>query len=160
MRKSDFQAKWEAEKHHVDAIQKAKQEIENLKINAEQAERNGDFGKVAEIRYGKLKELSEKVKTEKSQLTKLQSTSKIIKEDVDAEEIADVVSKWTGIPVTKMLEGEKNKLLRLEEELSKRVIGQPEAIEAVADAVRRSRSGLQNESKPIFSFMFLGSTGI
>ena len=159
-KKSDFQAKWEAEKHHVDAIQKAKQEIENLKINAEQAERNGDFGKVAEIRYGKLKELSEKVKTEKSQLTKLQSTSKIIKEDVDAEEIADVVSKWTGIPVTKMLEGEKNKLLRLEEELSKRVIGQPEAIEAVADAVRRSRSGLQNESKPIGSFMFLGSTGV
>ena len=158
--KSEFQAKWEAEKYHVDAIQKAKQEIEHLKINAEQAERNGDFGKVAEIRYGKLKELSENIKKEKQHLSTLQSTTKIIKEDVDAEEIADVVSKWTGIPVTKMLEGEKNKLLRLEEVLSERVIGQQKAIEAVADAVRRSRSGLQNESKPIGSFMFLGSTGV
>ena len=104
--------------------------------------------------------MSENIEKEKQHLSTLQSTTKMIKEDVDAEEIADVVSKWTGIPVTKMLEGEKHKLLRLEELLSKRVIGQPEAIEAVADAVRRSRSGLQNESKPIGSFMFLGSTGV
>ena len=158
--KSDLQAKWEAEKSHVDAIQQAKQEIENLKIDAEQAERNGDFGTVAEIRYGKLKHLEEKIEEEKQLLVRLQSESKMIKEDVDAEEIADVVSKWTGIPVSKMLEGEKHKLLRLEEELSKRVIGQDEAIEAISDAVRRSRSGLQDEKKPIGSFIFLGTTGV
>ena len=158
--KSDLQAKWEAEKSHVDAIQQAKQEIENLKIDAEQAERNGDFGTVAEIRYGKLKHLEEKIEEEKQLLVRLQSESKMIKEDVDAEEIADVVSKWTGIPVSKMLEGEKHKLLRLEAELSKRVIGQDEAIEAISDAVRRSRSGLQDEKKPIGSFIFLGTTGV
>ena len=148
--------KGEAEKNHVDAIQKAKQDIEELKIEAEQAERNGDFGTVAEIRYGKLKQLEENIELEKKQLIELQKTAKMIKEDVDAEEIADVVSKWTGIPVSKMLEGEKTKLLRLEEELQKRVIGQNEAIEAIADAVRRSRSGLQDEKKPIGSFIFLG----
>ena len=158
--KSGLQAKWEAEKSHVDAIQQAKQEIENLKIDAEQAERNGDFGKVAEIRYSKLKQLEEKIKEEKKLLLILQSSSKMIKEDVDAEEIADVVSKWTGIPVSKMLEGEKNKLLRLEKELGKRVIGQDEAIEAISAAVRRSRSGLQDENKPIGSFIFLGTTGV
>jgi ATP-dependent Clp protease ATP-binding subunit ClpB len=158
--KSGLQAKWEAEKSHVDAIQQAKQEIENLKIDAEQAERNGDFGRVAEIRYSKLKQLEEKINEEKKLLLILQSSSKMIKEDVDAEEIADVVSKWTGIPVSKMLEGEKNKLLRLEEELGKRVIGQDEAIEAISAAVRRSRSGLQDENKPIGSFIFLGTTGV
>ena len=158
--KSGLQAKWEAEKSHVDAIQQAKQEIENLKTDAEQAERNGDFGTVAEIRYGKLKQLEEKIEQEKKLLANLQSASKMIKEDVDAEEIADVVSKWTGIPVSKMLEGEKYKLLRLEEELTKRVIGQDEAIEAISDAVRRSRSGLQDENKPIGSFIFLGTTGV
>ena len=158
--KSGLQAKWEAEKSHVDAIQQAKQEIENLKIDAEQAERNGDFGKVAEIRYSKLKQLQEKIEEEKRLLVILQSESKMIKEDVDAEEIADVVSKWTGIPVSKMLEGEKHKLLRLEEELEKKVIGQGEAIEAISAAVRRSRSGLQDEKKPIGSFIFLGTTGV
>ncbi|CAI8166717.1 MAG: Chaperone protein ClpB [Crocinitomicaceae bacterium] len=158
--KSGLQAKWEAEKSHVDAIQHAKQEIENLKIDAEQAERNGDFGKVAEIRYSKLKQLEEKIEEEKRLLVILQSESKMIKEDVDAEEIADVVSKWTGIPVSKMLEGEKHKLLRLEEELEKKVIGQGEAIEAISAAVRRSRSGLQDEKKPIGSFIFLGTTGV
>ena len=158
--KSGLQAKWEAEKSHVDAIQQAKQEIENLKIDAEQAERNGDFGRVAEIIYSKLKQLEEKINEEKKLLLILQSSSKMIKEDVDAEEIADVVSKWTGIPVSKMLEGEKNKLLRLEEELGKRVIGQDEAIEAISAAVRRSRSGLQDENKPIGSFIFLGTTGV
>ncbi|MEK9620062.1 MAG: ATP-dependent chaperone ClpB [Flavobacteriales bacterium] len=158
--KSGLQAKWEAEKSHVDAIQQAKQEIENLRIDAEQAERNGDFERVAEIRYSKLKQLEEKIKEEKKLLLILQSSSKMIKEDVDAEEIADVVSKWTGIPVSKMLEGEKNKLLRLEKELGKRVIGQDEAIEAISAAVRRSRSGLQDENKPIGSFIFLGTTGV
>jgi ATP-dependent Clp protease ATP-binding subunit ClpB len=158
--KSGLQAKWEAEKSHVDAIQQAKQEIENLKIDAEQAERNGDFGRVAEIRYSKLKQLEERIEDEKKLLVILQSESKMIKEDVDSEEIADVVSKWTGIPVSKMLEGEKQKLLRLEEELGKRVIGQDDAIEAISAAVRRSRSGLQDEKKPIGSFIFLGTTGV
>ena len=158
--KSNLQAKWESEKNHVDAIQKAKQDIETLKIEAEKAERNGDFGTVAEIRYGKLKQLAEKIEEEKQLLTSLQTETKMIKEEVDSEEIADVVSKWTGVPVNKMLEGEKYKLLRLEEELTKRVVGQNEAIEAIADAVRRSRSGLQDEKKPIGSFMFLGTTGV
>ena len=158
--KSELQAKWEAEKSHVDAIQQAKQDIEEAKINAEQAERNGDFGTVAELRYGKLKELEEIIIKQKKLLSNLQRNSKMIKEDVDAEEIADVVAKWTGIPVSKMLEGEKYKLLRLEEELTKRVIGQNEAIEAISDAVRRSRSGLQDEKKPIGSFIFLGTTGV
>ena len=158
--KSELQAKWEAEKSHVDAIQQAKQDIEEAKINAEQAERNGDFGTVAELRYGKLKELEEIIIEQKKLLCDLQLDSKMIKEDVDAEEIADVVSKWTGIPVSKMLEGEKYKLLRLEEELARRVIGQDQAIEAISDAVRRSRSGLQDEKKPIGSFIFLGTTGV
>ena len=158
--KSNLQAKWEAEKNHVDAIQKAKQDIETLKIEAEKAERNGDFGTVAEIRYGKLKQSAEKIEEEKNLLTSIQNESKMIKEEVDSEEIADVISKWTGVPVSKMLEGEKYKLLRLEEELTKRVVGQNEAIEAISDAVRRSRSGLQDEKKPIGSFMFLGTTGV
>ena len=158
--KSELQSKWEAEKNHVDSIQKAKQDIETLKIEAEKAERNGDFGTVAEIRYGKLKQLAEKIEEEKHHLSSIQNESKMIKEEVDSEEIADVISKWTGVPVSKMLEGEKFKLLRLEEELSQRVVGQNEAIEAISDAVRRSRSGLQDENKPIGSFMFLGSTGV
>ena len=158
--KSNLQSKWESEKNHVDAIQKAKQDIETLKIEAEKAERNGDFGTVAEIRYGKLKQLAEKIEREKHHLSSIQSETKMIKEEVDSEEIADVISKWTGVPVSKMLEGEKYKLLRLEEELTKRVVGQNEAIEAISDAVRRSRSGLQDEKKPIGSFMFLGTTGV
>ena len=158
--KSNLQSKWESEKNHVDAIQKAKQDIETLKIEAEKAERNGDFGTVAEIRYGKLKQLAEKIEREKHHLSSIQSKTKMIKEEVDSEEIADIISKWTGVPVSKMLEGEKYKLLRLEEELTKRVVGQNEAIEAISDAVRRSRSGLQDEKKPIGSFIFLGTTGV
>ena len=156
----DLQAKWEDEKSHVDAIQNAKQDIEHLKLEADQAERNGDFGTVAEIRYGKLKQLEEKISAEKALLAEIQSNSKMIKEDVDAEEIADVVAKWTGIPINKMLEGEKIKLLNLEDVLSNRVIGQEAAIEAISNAVRRSKSGLQDEKRPIGSFIFLGTTGV
>ena len=159
-KRNELKAKWENEKGIVEKIQCAKKEIEIQKIEAEQAERNGDFGKVAEIRYGKLKQLERLIIEEKENLVKEQANSKMIKEDVDAEEIADVVSKWTGIPVNKMLEGEQTKLLRLEDELEKRVIGQQEAIAAVSDAVLRSRSGLQDVNRPIGSFIFLGTTGV
>ena len=159
-KRNELKTKWENEKEIVEKIQYAKKEIEQLKIEADQAERNGDFGRVAEIRYGKLKELEQLIIDEKTNLISAQSESKMIKEDVDSEEIADVVSKWTGIPVNKMLEGEKAKLLRLDKELGKRVIGQSEAIQAVADAVLRSRSGLQDINRPIGSFIFLGTTGV
>jgi ATP-dependent Clp protease ATP-binding subunit ClpB len=155
-----FNAKWQAERDVVDAIQKYKEEIENLKIDAEAAERVGDYGKVAEIRYGKTKEVEIKLEETKSKLIEMQATSKMIKEEVDIEEIAEVVSKWTGIPMSKMVESEKSKLLRLEDELKKRVIGQEEAIEALSDAVRRSRAGLQDAKRPIGSFIFLGTTGV
>lgn len=155
-----LQARWQAEKDVVDEIQNGKQAIENLKLEAERAEREGDFGKVAEIRYGKLKEAEEQIETNKKKLLELQANTKMIKEEVDAEEVAEVVSIWTGIPVTKMLESDKAKLLRLEEELGNRVVGQHEAIQAVSDAVRRSRSGLSDEKKPIGSFIFLGTTGV
>ena len=159
-KRNELKAKWENEKGIVEKIQSAKKEIETQKIEAEQAERNGDFGKVAEIRYGKLKELDRLILEEKENLVKAQANSKMIKEEVDSEEIADVVSKWTGIPVNKMLEGEQTKLLRLEDELSKRVIGQQQAIAAISDAVLRSRSGLQDLNRPIGSFIFLGTTGV
>ncbi len=159
-KRDSFLAKWTSEKELVDKIQSSKQEIDDLKLEAEQAERNGDFGRVAEIRYGSLKELATTIEETKAQLAEMQSSSKMIKEEVDAEEIADVVSKWTGIPVSKMLEGESQKLLRLEEELAKRVVGQHEAIIAVSDAVRRNRAGLQDEKRPIGSFIFLGTTGV
>jgi ATP-dependent Clp protease ATP-binding subunit ClpB len=155
-----FTAKWKAERDVIDGVQKIKEEIENLKLQAEQAERSGDYGLVAEIRYGKIKEAEEKLEANKNRLIELQSNSKMIKEEVDAEGIAEVVSKWTGIPVNKMLESEVDKLLRLEDELGKRVVGQTEAIEALSDAVRRSRAGLQDPRKPIGSFIFLGSTGV
>lgn len=158
--RADFKSKWEAEKEVVEAIQGAKQNIEALKLEAEQAERAGDFGLVAEIRYGKVKEAEAMLEQNKNRLKELQVDSKLIKEEVDAEEVADVVSKWTGIPVSKMLESDREKLLRLEDELHKRVIGQDEAVTAVADAVRRSRSGLQDEKRPIGSFIFLGTTGV
>ena len=128
----------------VDKIQNGKESLEQLKLEAEQAERAGDFGKVAEIRYGRVQEVKKSIEDFKASLLSLQANSKMIKEEVDAEEIADIISKWTGIPVSKMLEAEKNKLLRLEDELAKRVVGQEEAIEAVADAVRRNRAGLQD----------------
>lgn len=155
-----FKAKWQAEKDVVDSIQQAKEDIEQFKLEAEQAERAGDYGLVAEIRYGKIKKAEEIIESSKGKLAELQSDSKMIKEEVDSEEIAEVVSKWTGIPVSKMIESEKAKLLKLEEELSKRVVGQHEAIEAISDAVRRSRAGLQDMKKPIGSFIFLGTTGV
>ncbi len=155
-----FQARWESERNVVDTIQTVKKDIENYKLEADQAERTGDYGKVAEIRYGRIKDAEGKLEATKQELLTLQANSKMIKEEVDVEEIADVVSKWTGIPVNKMLEGEKSKLLRLEDELSKRVVGQHAAIEALSDAVRRSRAGLQDEKRPIGSFIFLGSTGV
>jgi ATP-dependent Clp protease ATP-binding subunit ClpB len=158
--RDSFKAKWQAEKDIVDAIQQAKEDIEQFKLEAEQAERAGDYGLVAEIRYGKIKKAEETVDSSKAKLAELQADSKMIKEEVDSEEIAEVVSKWTGIPVSKMIESEKAKLLKLEEELSKRVVGQHEAIEAISDAVRRSRAGLQDMKKPIGSFIFLGTTGV
>lgn len=158
--KSSLTAKWQAEKNVVEGIQKTKDEIEQLKYEADQAERNSDFGKVAEIRYGKIKAAEDRLNNFKIQLTELQANSKMIKEEVTPEEIAEVVSKWTGIPVNKMLESEREKLLRLEDELHKRVVGQEEAVTAVSDAVRRSRAGLQDEKRPIGSFIFLGTTGV
>ncbi|MFZ4785429.1 MAG: ATP-dependent chaperone ClpB [Flavobacteriales bacterium] len=153
-------AKWQAEKDVVDAIQNAKKDIENLKFQADQAEREGNYGLVAEIRYGKIKEKEALVESEQKRLLELQINSKMLKEEVDPEEIADVVSRWTGVPVTRLVESERAKLLRLEDELGKRVVGQKEAIAAVSDAVRRSRAGLSDERKPIGSFIFLGTTGV
>jgi ATP-dependent Clp protease ATP-binding subunit ClpB len=159
-RRDSLMAKWTAEKELVEKIQSNKELLEQLKLEAEQAERAGDFGRVAEIRYGRVQEIKKSIEDTKAQLAEMQSSSKMIKEEVDAEEIADIISKWTGIPVSKMLEAEKNKLLRLEEELAKRVVGQLEAIQAVSDAVRRNRAGLQDEKRPIGSFIFLGTTGV
>jgi ATP-dependent Clp protease ATP-binding subunit ClpB len=153
-------AKWKNEKDVVDGIQKAKADIERLKLEAEQAERNGDFAKVAEIRYGKIKEAEQSLLKFQNKLAKIQVDQSLLKEEVQADEIADVVSKWTGIPVSRMLQSEREKLLQLEAELHKRVVGQEEAITAVSDAIRRSRAGLQDEKKPIGSFMFLGTTGV
>ncbi len=158
--RDSLKAKWQNEKDIVEGIQQAKEDIENFKLQAEQAERAGDFGKVAELRYGKIKEAEAKLEDSKGQLAELQSNSPMIKEEVDSEDIAGVVSRWTGIPINKMLESDREKLLRLEEELHKRVVGQEEAISAISDAVRRSRAGLQDEKRPIGSFIFLGTTGV
>jgi len=144
----------------VNKIQQNKQQIEQLKFEAERAEREGDYGKVAEIRYGKLKALEDEINRIQDQLKDTQGADAMIKEEVTSEDIADVVSRWTGIPVSKMLQSEREKLLHLEEELHKRVIGQDEAIQAVSDAVRRSRAGLQDPKRPIGSFIFLGTTGV
>jgi ATP-dependent Clp protease ATP-binding subunit ClpB len=157
---NELRAKWNSEKSLIDKIQQAKIEIEDLKYQAEKAEREGDYGKVAEIRYGKIKVIEAQIETYKSELISMQGSNAMIKEEVDSEDIADVVSRWTGIPVNKMLQSEKDKLLQLEEELHKRVVGQDEAIGAVADAVRRSRAGLQDPKRPIGSFIFLGTTGV
>ena len=157
---SGFRATWQAEKDMIESIQNEKQEIEDLKQQAEQAERQGDYGRVAEIRYGRIKEAEAEITRLQEELIKLQDGKSLIKEEVDAEDIADVVARWTGIPVKKMLQSEREKLLHLEDELHLRVIGQDEAIGAVADAVRRSRSGLQDEKRPIGSFIFLGTTGV
>ena len=153
-------AKWQSEKELVEQIQSRKTEIEDLKFEAENAERNGDLGKVAEIRYGRIPELEKTMVELKEKLTVLQKDSALVNEEVDAEEIAEVVSRWTGIPVSRMLQSEKEKLLSLEAELHKRVVGQDEAIAAVANAIRRSRAGLQDTKRPIGSFIFLGTTGV
>ena len=153
-------AKWQSEKDLVDQIQVRKTEIENLKFEAESAERKGDLGKVAEIRYGRIPDAEKTIEDLKGKLTELQKDSAMVNEEVDAEEIAEVVSRWTGIPVSRMLQSEKQKLLGLEAELHKRVVGQDEAIGAVADAIRRSRAGLQDPKRPIGSFIFLGTTGV
>ncbi len=158
--RDQLKAKWQNEKDIVERIQQAKENIEQFKLQAEQAERAGDYGKVAELRYGKIKEAETELELSMKQLHDLQGDGAMIKEEVDAEDIADVVSRWTGIPVSKMLESERAKLLRLEDELHQRVIGQEEAIGAISDAVRRSRAGLQDEKKPIGSFIFLGTTGV
>jgi len=152
--------KWKTEKDVVDSIQNIKSEIEDFKVEADRAERNGDYGKVAEIRYGKIQEAEKELERLQLELEENQKESSLIKEEVTYEDIADVVAKWTGVPVTKMIQTEREKLLRLEDELHKRVVGQNEAIEAISDAVRRSRSGLQDPKKPIGSFLFLGTTGV
>lgn len=156
----NYRAKWEGEKELVNKIQQDKQQIENLKFEAERAEREGDYGKVAEIRYGKLKNLQDDIAKVQDELKHRQGGEAMIKEEVTPDDIADVVSRWTGIPVSRMLQSEREKLLHLEEELHKRVVGQDEAIQAVADAVRRSRAGLQDPKRPIGSFIFLGTTGV
>jgi len=158
--RNEIYAKWKSEKDVVDSIQTVKTEIENFKYEAERAEREGDYGKVAEIRYGKIKEAQERLDKLLKQLQENQSGTSLIKEEVTREDIAEVVAKWTGIPVMKMLQGDREKLLKLEDELHLRVVGQEEAIEAVSDAVRRSRAGLQDMKKPVGSFLFLGTTGV
>ncbi len=158
--RNEIFTKWKSEKEVVDNIQAIKQEIEDFKTDAERAERDGDYGKVAEIRYGKIKDAQERLDILQIQLAENQSGTSLIKEEVTREDIAEVVAKWTGIPVMKMLQGEREKLLKLEVELHHRVVGQEEAIEAVSDAVRRSRAGLQDLKKPIGTFLFLGTTGV
>ncbi len=158
--RNELHARWKNEKEVVDNIQSAKSDIEQFKLEAERAERDGDYGKVAEIRYGKIKEAQEKLELLQKQVEENQDSKTLIKEEVTYEDIAEVVAKWTGVPVTKMLQSEREKLLKLEDELHKRVVGQEEAIQAVSDAVRRSRAGLQDQKKPIGTFLFLGTTGV
>ena len=157
---TQFRAKWEGERQLINKIQQDKQEMENLKLEAERAEREGNYGRVAEIRYSKLKALEDDIKHIQEQLASAQGGNTLVREEVTADDIAEVVSRWTGIPVTRMMQSEREKLLHLEEELHKRVIGQDEAITAVSDAVRRSRAGLQDPKRPIASFIFLGTTGV
>ena len=157
--RNEINAKWIGEKELVETIQTIKSDIENFKLEAERSEREGDYGKVAELRYGKIKEAQEQLEDLQQKLLEEQDTA-LIKEEVTYEDIAEVVAKWTGIPVTKMIQSEREKLLKLEDELHKRVVGQDEAITAVSDAVRRSRAGLQNPEKPIGTFLFLGTTGV
>lgn len=159
-KEKDLRAKWEGEKEVLSRIQQDKQQQEQLKFEAEHAEREGDYGRVAEIRYGKLKQLDDDIRAQQEQLKNRQGTEAMVKEEVTPDDIADVVARWTGIPVTRMLQSEREKLLHLEAELHRRVVGQDEAIEAVADAVRRSRAGLQDPKRPIGSFIFLGTTGV
>jgi ATP-dependent Clp protease ATP-binding subunit ClpB len=155
-----YRGEWETEKRLIDGIQKNKKDIEDYKYQAEQAERTGDYGKVAEIRYGLIKNAEAEIDRLQAELEVKNKKNSLIKQEVDADDIAEIVSRWTGIPVSKMMESERMKLLHLDEELTKRVVGQKEAITAVADAVRRSRAGLQDEKRPIGSFIFLGTTGV
>ncbi|WP_303923576.1 ATP-dependent chaperone ClpB [Draconibacterium sediminis] len=157
---SRLRAKWQSEKSVIEAIQKKKEEIETYKFEAEQAEREGDYGRVAELRYGKVKEVEAEIEKLQAELEEMKKGENLIKEEVDTEDIAEVVARWTGIPVSKMLQSEREKLLHMEDELHNRVIGQDEAIVAISDAVRRSRAGLQDEKRPIGSFIFLGTTGV
>lgn len=159
-KRNELKAKWQHEKSIIQGIQSEKENIEKYKLEAEQAERAGDYGRVAELRYGRIRESEQKLETLKAELQKIQSGGSLLKEEVDSEDIAEVVAKWTGIPVAKMLQSDKEKLLHLEEELGKRVAGQKEAIQALSDAVRRSRAGLQDPKRPIGSFIFLGTTGV
>jgi ATP-dependent Clp protease ATP-binding subunit ClpB len=158
--RKQLKARWETEKGIIGEIRTSKQNVEALKLEAEQAERLADFGRVAEIRYGKIVQEEKNIEKLKVELADYQKDTKLLKEEVNAEEIASIISKWTGIPVTRMIESERKKLLRLEEELHKRVVGQEEAIVAVSNAIRRSRAGLQDPKKPIGSFLFLGGTGV
>ena len=158
--RDSLKARWKAEKDLVDAINNQGEQIETFKLEADQAERAGDYGKVAELRYGKIKEAQDKVEQLKQQLAETQVDNRMLKEEVTSEDIAGVVSRWTGVPVTKMIQSEREKLLHMETELHKRVAGQDEAIEAISDAIRRSRAGLQDKRKPIGSFIFLGTTGV
>ena len=158
--RDSLRARWKAEKDLVDAINNQGEQIESYKLEADQAERAGDYGKVAELRYGKIKEAQDQVEKLKAQLSETQLDNRMLKEEVTAEDIAGVVSRWTGVPVTKMIQSEREKLLYMETELHKRVAGQEEAIEAISDAIRRSRAGLQDKRKPIGSFIFLGTTGV
>jgi ATP-dependent Clp protease ATP-binding subunit ClpB len=158
--RNSLRAKWESEKVIINKIQQSKEQIENLRLEAEQAEREGNYGRVAEIRYGQIKTIESNIEKSNVELHEIQKDNALIKEEVDAEDIAEIVSRWTGIPVSRMLQSERDKLLFLEDELHKRVIGQDEAISSIADAVRRSRAGLQDSKKPIGSFIFLGTTGV
>jgi len=159
-RRDKLRAEWQNEKALVDGIQNIKAQIEDVKLAAEKAEREGDFGKVAELRYGKLVELQNELEAKKASLKETQGESPLINEEVGSEDIAEVVARWTGIPVSRMLQSEREKLLKLEDELHKRVVGQEEAINAISDAIRRSRAGLQDENRPIGSFIFMGTTGV
>ncbi len=158
--RTELRARWQQEKELIQRLQKAKEEIENLRVEAENLERGGEYGRVAEIRYGQIPTLEQEIAEAQGELAEIQSKGSLLKEEIDAEDIAEIVSRWTGIPVSKMLEGERQKLLKLEDMLERRVVGQPEALKAVSDAVRRGRAGLQEESRPIGSFIFVGSTGV
>ena len=159
-KRDELKARWRSEKELVEKLQKKKEEAEALKFEAEKAERSGDYGKVAEIRYGRLVENEKEIATLNSAIEEKRNSGSMVRDDVRAEDIAEIVGRWTGIPVSKMLESEKDKLLNLEDELHTRVVGQDEAIIAVSDAVRRSRAGLQDEKRPVGSFIFMGTTGV
>ena len=158
--RDELTAHWNLEKELIKTIRSSKEEIDNLKAEAERYEREGDLSKVAEIRYGKIPELEKTIEGKNTELKKVQENKQMLKEEVDADDIAEIVSRWTGIPVSKMLEGEREKLLKMEENLAQRLVGQKEAVVAVSEAIRRSRAGLQDENRPIGSFIFLGTTGV